>query len=115
MAELDFHDYHPRTILGSELIETGIRQAWEMGERTLTLIHGHSRYHAVRRPFANTNTGWLGLTIRHILRHGQSLREFMFAKIDCSHNGSTTIRLRENPSPSRTAFNFEALPERDYR
>jgi phage-related minor tail protein len=66
------------------------------GAETLCLIDGHgkNRVGIGRRPFANSNTGWLGMTVRSRLRHAPSLRPWMYAKIDCSHDGSTTVRIR---------------------
>jgi hypothetical protein len=44
----------------------------------------------------HTNTGFLGVTVRGILRASlrNNLRRYMLAKIDVSHNGSTTVRIR---------------------
>lgn len=113
--EIDLHGYHPSTLNKTGLISEVVRQAWEMGEKNLVMIHGHSLWRGTRRPFANTNTGWLGLTVRCILRNSQELRQWMYARIDVSHEGSTRIRLRTNPNPTRTALNYEVLPELDFR
>ena len=71
--EIDMQDYHPRTIEGGDLLRQIVCQAWEMDERELPFIHGHGQTRGSPRPFANTNTGWLGLTVRRILR-GADLR-----------------------------------------
>jgi DNA-nicking Smr family endonuclease len=110
--DIDLHGYHPRSIQGGPIVEDLVRQSWEMGLSELTLIHGHGMNRGSPRPFANTNTGYLGLTVRHILRYDRSLRQWMYAKFDVSDRGATTIRLRPNPAPSRTEF--DALPESDF-
>lgn len=108
----DFHGYHPNSI-GRTMLARILQQAWETGAPTFTFIHGHGRFRS-HVPFANTNTGWLGLTIRGILRSDPDLRRWMFAKFDSSEPGATTVRLRPNPSPTRSELDFSFLPERDY-
>ena len=110
--KFDLHRYHPRTVQEAGLVEHLVQQAWEMGESALTLIHGHGLERPTPRPFANTNTGFLGLTVRHVLRHGRTLRQWMYAKFDVSHPGTTSIRLKPNPAPTRTEF--EGLPGTDF-
>jgi hypothetical protein len=114
MAELDLHGFHPNTLTATGLVQSLIRQAWEMGEDRLTFIHGHGhgRGKPVPHSFVNTNTGYLGLTVRRILRNDLSLRRWMFVKFGTSDPGFTTIRLRPNHAPSRTAW--DPLPEHDY-
>jgi hypothetical protein len=109
MASIDLHGHDVAS--ASELIGRLVREAWEMGENELTFIHGHGLGRALRRPFANTNTGNLGLAVRSILRD-KSLRPWMFAKIDVSDPGCTTIRLRRNPAPSRA--DFDPIPAGPY-
>lgn len=113
--KFDFHGYHPRTLEENALVLNIIRQAWERGEKEIILVHGHGHgkvSHA--RLFANTNTGFLGLSIRGYLRHDRRLRQWMLSKIDVSHDGSTKVRLHQNQSPTRTAFDLSAFPDRDF-
>jgi Smr domain len=105
---VDLHGYHPNTVLGEELVESLVRQAWEMGKPALRLIHGLGS----SSQFANTNTGYLGLTVRSCLRNDPDLRQWMYAKIDVSRSGATTVRLRSNPSPTRT--DLDSLPDLDF-
>jgi hypothetical protein len=112
---IDFHHYHPRTLQENDLVVDVIKQAWEMGEVSVVLIHGHGQRRAANRPFANTNTGYLGLTIRGILRGDERLRQWMYAKIDVTHDGSTKIRLRKNNQPTRREFDSHAWPDRNSR
>src|SRR5689334_12835967 len=107
---IDLHGYHPNTV--HDLVLKLVRQSHEMGLIRLTLIHGHALNRPISRPFANTNTGYLGLTVRSILRNESSLRQWMYAKIDVSDPGVTKITLKPNPEPSRT--DFEPLPDRDF-
>jgi hypothetical protein len=109
---VDLHGYHPNS-LGNEMVALLLQQAWEMGAPTFTFIHGHGRFRGPA-PFANTNTGWLGLTVRRILRWDVDLRQWMYAKFDMSNAGATTVRLRPNPSPTRSKLDFSFMPERDY-
>ena len=94
-GEIDLHGFHPRDDGLYQTIEDAVREARDANLRELTIIHGHGHnrvsYH---RQFVNSNTGWLGQTVRRVLRHSPELREWMFAKFDCSHDGSTTVRLR---------------------
>jgi Smr domain len=114
MRKIDLHGYHPDTVRDSNLILDIVRQAWEMAEDSVVIVHGHGRARAARRPFSNSNTGYLGLVVRGILRHDERLRQWMYAKVDVSHDGSTTVRLRKNDQPIRTEFDL-AWPESDFR
>jgi hypothetical protein len=95
------HDLHPRDAAVRSSIEQALEEAFNVGAATLTIIHGHGKRHSGwRAPFANTNTGYLGLTVRGILRHRGDLRRYMLAKIDVRHDGSTTVTIRKKkPSP----------------
>ena len=107
---VDLHGYSPNTVVG--LVATIICQAWEMGTDELTLIHGHALFRGTPRPFAKTNTGRLGLTVRSELRNNRELRQWIYAKINVSDPGVTTVRLKPNPSPSRA--DFDEFPEKDF-
>lgn len=85
-----------------------------MGARELAIIHGHGLWRGLRRPFANTNTGVLGLAVRSELRHNKDLRKWIFAHVNVSDPGVTYVRIRENPTPSRNEFDGSQFPERDY-
>ena len=77
--DMDLHGYHPHTIERTGLIASLVQQSWEMGLSSLELIHGHALGRpGTPRPFANTNTGWLGLTVGHILRSDRTLRQWMY-------------------------------------
>jgi hypothetical protein len=65
-------------------------------------------------PFANTNTGWLGLTVRGILRRDKDLRKWAYAKIDVTAPGYTVVRLKPNPNPTREKIDSEIFPKRDF-
>src|SRR5579862_59001 len=112
-VEFDLHGYHPNSI-GSDIFSTILQQAREMGATTVTFIHGHGRSRGNPRPFANTNTGWLGLTVRRALRADTDLRPWIYAKLDVSQPGATTVRLRPNPDPTRQSLELGALPGRDF-
>ena len=102
-SEIDLHGCHPHDDDLFEMIESAIRRAWEDEAETLCIIHGHGHWRGGPRPFANTNTGYLGITVRSFLRDNISLRPWMFAKIDVSHDGSTTVRIRPKRKPIQPA------------
>ena len=112
LVEVDLHGYRPSTINETDLIATLVREAWEMGKSELRLIHGHGLNRDNPRPFANTNTGFLGLTVRGSLRNDRALRQWIYAKLDVSDFGATTVRLKRNPSPIRS--DFSDLPDSDF-
>ena len=76
--EIDLHGYHPREIIDTGILREIVRQAWEMGEASLTLIHGHGRNRGISPGFVNTNTGCFGLRIREALSCDESLRPWIF-------------------------------------
>jgi len=112
--EIDLHGYHPQTIRDGDLLPKILQQAWEMGEKELIIIHGHGKGKGIPPQFANTNTGYLGLVIRGLLRHDKRLRQWMYSRIYVSHPGATRVRLRSNSNPTRSNFDNNALPERDF-
>jgi hypothetical protein len=94
---IDLHGFHPYDKDLFPTIEEALREAYEEGAETLCIIHGHGLHRErLFNPFVNTNTGFLGATVRGILRASvrNNLRRYMLAKIDVSHNGSTTVRIR---------------------
>ena len=105
--EIDLHGYHPRDIDSDKLAEI-IQQCWEMGEREVCFIHGHGRNRGRPPSFVNTNTGFLGLTVRKIIREGGSLKPRIFrSSLSCGDAGKTTIRLKPNPNPTRTELDYK--------
>lgn len=110
--ELDLHGYHPADIcFESGILEKIIRQAWEMGERGVRLIHGHGRNRGISPGFVNTNTGYFGLCIRRELRANKAVRRWMYhTTLDCSDAGVTWVRLKLNPKPTRRKL--DCLPTR---
>ncbi len=97
VVQIDLHGYHPHDDDLYEAIKASLQKAHDAGLSKLRIIHGHgfnrSSNHDFRR-FVNSNTGYLGQTVRGILR-GKELRPWMLAKFDCSHDGSTIVRLRK--------------------
>ena len=108
-VELDLHGYHPDDICGEPLAKI-MQTAWEAGATSIRLIHGHGRDRSGPVPFANTNTGYFGLRIREALRHDVGLRQWIKnTTLDCCHEGSTTIRLKRNPAPTRTDIDWNPI------
>jgi len=98
-VQIDLHGYHPDNIDLAALI----RQAWETGAAKLTLIHGHGHNRGINVGFVNTNTGFFGVRIRRELRHDKHFAQWIKGStLDCRHDGSTTVKLKANPNPSRT-------------
>jgi len=113
--EIDLHGYHPSDIVGSGVLDKLVQQAWEMGTSHLTLIHGHGRNRGRSPGFYNTNTGYFGLEIRRCLRHDRDLRKWILhTTLDCTNEGSTTVKLRRNPSPTRTELDPDLFPDRTF-
>lgn len=103
-AEFDLHGYYPQDIYHGLLTQI-VQQAWEMGASELVLIHGHGRNRGITPGFVNTNTGALGLAVRSTLKNSSDLRQWIYhSTIYRGDAGSTNVRLKPNPAPSRTAF-----------
>src|SRR5262249_52246359 len=114
-VEIDLHGYDPYDLgggcPGDIDLTTIVRQAWEQGASQLRIVHGHARNRGISRGFVNTNTGYLGLCVRRDLRFRESLRQWIkYTTLDCSHNGSTIVGLKANPTPSRTGWGADVLP-----
>jgi hypothetical protein len=61
--------------------------------------------------FVNTNTGYFGLQIRSALRHDTHLRKWIHhTTLNCEDLGVTSVRLKRNRAPSRTALNPDLIP-----
>jgi hypothetical protein len=108
---IDLHGYHPADIVWSGVLDKIVQQAWEMGEQTISLIHGHGRNRGITPGFVNTNTGFFGLTIRRALRHDRNLRTWIHhTTLNCSDMGLTAVRLKHNPAPMRHCLDTDLLP-----
>jgi len=114
-VQIDLHGYHPRDIKGAPLA-TILEQAWQMGAPRIRFIHGHGRARGKRnmsRGFYRTNTGYFGLSIRRALRRNRALRQWIkYSTLDCSDWGRTTVKLKRNAKPTRSALDLAALPPR---
>lgn len=98
--EIDLHGYFPADITDG-ILNKIVQQAWETGKDRLTLIHGHGRNRGIIPGFINTNTGYLGVCIRRVLRHNKSLRSWIkYTTLNCSDKGVTLVKLRRNPNPT---------------
>jgi hypothetical protein len=103
--QIDLHGYHPDEIDVADLL----KQSWEAGASEVTLSHGHGRNRGLSPGFVNTNTGYFGLRVRQAIRGNSELKQWVkVSMLDCSHNGSTTVKLKHNSDPTRTAVK---LPE----
>jgi hypothetical protein len=110
--QIDLHGYHPSEIVWSGALAKLVEQTWEMGERELTLIHGHGRNRGITPGFVNTNAGFFGLQIRRALRHDKELRQWIrHTTLDCSNPGLTRVFLKPNRSPVRTCLDPNLLPD----
>jgi DNA-nicking Smr family endonuclease len=111
-VQLDLHGYRPRDIKGAPLASL-LEQAWQMGAPRIRFIHGHGRSRGKSPGPYNTNTGSLGLSIRRQLRRYRELRQWIkYSTLDCSEWGRTTVKLKRNPKPTRTALDLSVLPPR---
>ncbi|HZR60347.1 MAG TPA: Smr/MutS family protein [Xanthobacteraceae bacterium] len=116
-VQIDLHGYHPRDIKGAPLARI-LEQAWQMGAPRIRLIHGHGRARGNSkrdwsRGFYKTNTGYFGLSIRRALRRNRALRQWIkYSTLDCSDWGRTTVKLKRNAKPTRSALDLSVLPAR---
>lgn len=109
---IDLHGYHPADVVRCDVLQRVVQQAWEIGEEDLWLIHGHGRKRGRTPGFVNTNTGYFGLEIRRALRHDKSLRQWIhYTTLDCSDMGVTSVRLRQNPGPTRARFDSDLISD----
>ena len=95
--KIDLHGLHPMRDADQieRIIEGALREAFDAGEKALIIVHGHGQNRAGWRPeFVNSNTGYLGRTVRGMLRHRTEWRTWMLAKFSCGHDGSTTVSIR---------------------
>jgi hypothetical protein len=113
--QIDLHGYHPYEIVDSGLLAKITQQVWEMGETHLWLIHGHGRNRGISPGFVNTNTGFFGLKIRDALRHDIELRQWIkHTTLNCRDRGATGVKLKPNPTPTRTKLDEDVLPSPSY-
>ena len=113
--EIDLHGYHPDDILPNGRFARLIQQAWEAGETEIRFIHGHGRNRGISPGFVNTNTGYFGLRVRAELRHQQQLRPWIkYTTLSCGDDGSTAVKLKRNPTPTRTKVEEGVLGDRAY-
>jgi hypothetical protein len=114
IMKIDLHGYHPPDIVGPPMSMI-IEQAWEMGADRICFIHGHGRARGISPGFVYTNTGYFGLCVRRELRRNAGLRRWIkYTTLDCGDWGATTVKLKSNPNPARTCFDFGVLPARSY-
>jgi hypothetical protein len=108
--EIDLHGYHPRDVIETGILARIVQQSWEMGEAEIYFIHGHGRRRGISVGFVNTNTGYFGLAVRSELRHSDRLRQWIkHTTLNCQDPGFTSVKLKRNPSPSRTALDSDLL------
>jgi hypothetical protein len=108
--EIDLHGYHPSDIIETGILPRIVQQSWEMGEEEIYFIHGHGHKRGISVGFVNTNTGYFGLAVRSDLRHSDQLRQWIkHTTLNCRDPGVTSVKLKRNPSPSRTALDSDLL------
>jgi len=111
---IDLHGYYPSNIVGPPMAQI-MAQAWEMGAARICFIHGHGRARGISPGFVNTNTGYFGLCVRRKLPSNKDLRRWVkYTTLDCGDWGATTVKLKTNPNPTRTALDLAVLPARSY-
>lgn len=83
------------------------------GEGEIYLIHGHGHNKGISVGLVNTNTGYFGLKIRSNLRHAAELRQWIkYTTLNCQDPGVTSVKLKRNPNPSRSALDSDLLKPR---
>jgi len=112
-VRIDLHGYRPSEIVWNGRLMKIVQQCWEMGETELRLIHGHGRGRGKSPGFYNTKTGRFGLAIRRLLRRSRQLRQWIkYSTLDCRRWGATTVQLKPNPAPTRTALDADLFEDR---
>lgn len=107
-----WHSLFSAAIVWNGVLGMIIQQAWEMGEPYLHLIHGHGRNRGITPGFVNTNTGSFGLQIRSALRHEIGFRKWIHhTTLNCEDMGVTSVRLKANRTPSRSALDPDLIPD----
>lgn len=108
--EIDLHGYHPTEIIEGGILTKIVQQSWEMGEKEIYFIHGHGRNRGISVGFVNTNTGYFGLSVRSHLRHSTELRQWLkHTTLNCRDPGFTSVKLKRNIEPHRTALDSDLL------
>ena len=114
LVKIDLHGYRPADFIGLPMAAV-VRQAWEMGAARLRFVHGHGRARGKSPGFYNTRTDWLSLRIRRALRHDRALRQWIkYSTVECTKWGVTTVGLKTNPHPTRSALDLTVLPPPSY-
>lgn len=104
--EIDLHGFHPRDLD----LETLLKQVWETGADDVVLVHGHGRSRGKSVGFLNTKTGHFGLCIRATIRGNPRLKPWVkISTLDCRRWGSTTVKLKSNPSPTRNEIDLSTV------
>jgi hypothetical protein len=111
-AEIDLHGYTERSAL--ELAAFSIREAWENGCQTITLIHGAPdvEHHFYTWMFGRGSIKW---GLRGALSRGEYL-QWCYNRRSVKHYigaGSMTLALRPNPNP-RLPQVWKPPPKREY-
>jgi hypothetical protein len=115
MCEFDLHGFRVMEITDTGVIGDIVRQCWELGETEVEFNHGHGRNRGISPGFVNTNTGCLGVAIRSELRNSSNLRQFIkISTLKCDVAGWTSIKLKPNPNPTRTALDPNLVPEPEF-
>lgn len=103
--EIDLHGHHPREVD----LETLLKQVWETGVDDVVLVHGHGRARGRSVGFLNTKTGYFGLCVRATIRGNPRLKPWVkISTLDCRSWGSTTVKLKPNPKPTRSEIDLPA-------
>lgn len=121
--KIDLHNYRPKDLnlngysayqrkkFNGDGLARIIQQAWETGAEKLCLVHGHGRSRGKSPGFVNTKTGRFGIAVRRQLRNNVLFRQWIkHSTLDCRDWGATTVKLKANPAPSRSALDWSTLP-----
>jgi hypothetical protein len=121
--KIDLHNYRPKDLnlngyspyqrkkFNGDGLARIIQQAWETGAEKLCLVHGHGRGRGKSPGFVNTKTGRFGIAVRRQLRNNVLFRQWIkHSTLDCRDWGATTVKLKANPAPSRSALDWSTLP-----
>jgi hypothetical protein len=104
--EIDLHGFHPRDLD----LEGLLKQVWETGADDVVLVHGHGRSRGKSPGFVNTKTGHFGLCIRATIRGNPRLKPWVkISTLDCRRWGSTTVKLKSNPDPTRNEIDLSTV------
>ena len=113
LAKIDLHGYRPTDFIGQPMAAI-VQQPGKWARHGCVSFTGTAA-RGKSPGFYNTHTGYFGLRIRRELRHNRFLPQWIKdTTLDCGDWGATTVGLKTNPHPTRSALDLTVLPPPSY-